>query len=193
MSIQLNPYLSFRDNTKEVMEFYQWVFGGELTISTFAEFHASDDPGEQDKIMHSMLTTDGGLVLMASDTPNRMDYTPGNNFSMSLSGHRSWANFVTRSAARVLPSQVLIPEAGGPWDLGPWPEPARFPPRRASIRRHRSHYEAAPPPSRSSRCGRDRLNRPLSALPVAHQRLRARRAGGTTASPASGGAARRPP
>jgi len=25
-------------------------------------------------------------VLMASDTPNRMDYTPGNNFSISLSG-----------------------------------------------------------------------------------------------------------
>ena len=86
MAIQLNPYLSFRDNTREVMEFYQWVFGGELTISTFAEFQASDDPAEQDKIMHSMLTTDGGLVLMASDTPNRMDYTPGNNFSISLGG-----------------------------------------------------------------------------------------------------------
>jgi PhnB protein len=36
--------------------------------------------------MHSMLTTDSGLVLMASDTPNRMDYTPGNNYSISLSG-----------------------------------------------------------------------------------------------------------
>jgi PhnB protein len=89
MGIQLNPYLSFRDNTKEVMEFYQWVFGGELTISTFAEFQASDDPAEQDKIMHSMLTTDGGLVLMASDTPNRMDYTPGSNFSISLSGEQA--------------------------------------------------------------------------------------------------------
>jgi len=26
------------------------------------------------------------MVLMASDTPNRMDYTPGNNYSLSLSG-----------------------------------------------------------------------------------------------------------
>jgi PhnB protein len=68
------------------MDFYQSVFGGELTRSTFAEFHASDDPGEQDKIMHSMLTTGGGQVLMASDTPNSMDYTPGNNYSISLSG-----------------------------------------------------------------------------------------------------------
>jgi PhnB protein len=86
MSTQLNPYLSFRDNAREAMEFYRSVFGGELTISTFAEFEASDDPAEQGKVMHSMLTTDSGLVLMASDTPNRMDYTAGSNFSMSLSG-----------------------------------------------------------------------------------------------------------
>ena len=86
MGTQLNPYLSFRSTAREAMDFYQSVFGGELTRSTFAEFHASDDPAEQDKIMHSMLTTGGGQVLMASDTPNSMDYTPGNNYSISLSG-----------------------------------------------------------------------------------------------------------
>ena len=86
MTTRLNPYLSFRDTAREAMGFYQSVFGGELTRSTFAEFHASDDPAEQDKIMHSMLVTDGGLTLMAADTPNRMEYTPGNNYSISLSG-----------------------------------------------------------------------------------------------------------
>ena len=68
------------------MDFYQSVFGGELTRSTFAEFHASEDPAEQDKIMHSMLSTDSGLVLMATDTPNSMEHTPGNAYSVSLSG-----------------------------------------------------------------------------------------------------------
>ncbi|NEN06133.1 VOC family protein [Diaminobutyricibacter tongyongensis] len=82
----LNPYLSFRDNAKQAMEFYQTVFGGELNLSTFAEFQASDDPAENDKIMHGQLTSPGGLVLMGADTPNRMDYTPGDNFSISLSG-----------------------------------------------------------------------------------------------------------
>ena len=86
MSTQLNPYLSFRDNARQAMEFYHSVFGGQLTISTFADFQASDDPAEQDKVMHSMLSTDGGLVLMASDTPDRMDYVAGSNFSISLSG-----------------------------------------------------------------------------------------------------------
>jgi PhnB protein len=89
MSVRLNPYLSFRDNAREAMQFYHSVFGGELAISTFAEFHASEDPAEQDKVMHGMLTTDTGMVLMASDTPNQMEYKPGNNFSISLSGEQA--------------------------------------------------------------------------------------------------------
>lgn len=86
MSTRLNPYLGFRDSARAAMDFYQSVFGGELTRSTFAEYHASDDPTEQDKIMHSMLATDAGLVLMAADTPNSMELTPGTNYSVSLSG-----------------------------------------------------------------------------------------------------------
>ncbi|MFP5345807.1 MAG: VOC family protein [Actinomycetes bacterium] len=86
MTTRLNPYLSFRDNARQAMEFYKSVFGGDLTTSTFGEFSASQDPAEQDKTMHAQLTTEGGLTLMASDTPNGMDYTPGNNYSVSLSG-----------------------------------------------------------------------------------------------------------
>ena len=83
---RLNPYLSFRDSTREAMEFYRTVFGGELTISTFAELSASEDPAEADKVMHSMLVADNGMVLMAADTPNSMPCEPGSNFSVSLSG-----------------------------------------------------------------------------------------------------------
>lgn len=86
MTTRLNPYLSFRDSAREAMDFYQSVFGGELTSATFAEFRASEDPGEQDKIMHSMLETPNGLVLMAADTPNSMELSSGNNYSVSLSG-----------------------------------------------------------------------------------------------------------
>lgn len=49
MQIALNPYLNFRDQTREAMEFYRSVLGGELTTSTFAEFGTSDDPAEADK------------------------------------------------------------------------------------------------------------------------------------------------
>lgn len=86
MAVRLNPYISFRGNAREAMTFYQSVFGGELTLSTFSDFRASQDPSEQDLVMHSILTTDNGLTLMASDTPDRMDYNPGDNYSVSLSG-----------------------------------------------------------------------------------------------------------
>jgi PhnB protein len=86
MTVRLNPYLSFRDNAREAMTFYQSVLGGELTVSTFAEFHASDDPAEQDKVMHSHLETADGLVLMGADTPARMEYQPQAGVSVSLSG-----------------------------------------------------------------------------------------------------------
>ncbi|HEU4715419.1 MAG TPA: VOC family protein [Candidatus Saccharimonadales bacterium] len=86
MSTQLNPYLSFKDNARQAMEFYHGIFGGKLDVSTFGEFQATDDPSENDKVMHAMLTTEKGLVFMASDTPNGMEFTPGTNFSMSLSG-----------------------------------------------------------------------------------------------------------
>ncbi len=86
MQTKLNPYLNFKDNTREAMEFYKTVFGGKLAISTFKEYHASQDPSEDDKVMHAVLEAGNGITFMASDTPNRMEYTAGTNFSMSLSG-----------------------------------------------------------------------------------------------------------
>jgi PhnB protein len=86
MTVRLNPYLSFKDDAREAMEFYQSVFGGELTLSTFGDFQASEDPAEQGKIMHGMLITDDGLTLMGADTPNSMEYKPNAGISISLSG-----------------------------------------------------------------------------------------------------------
>ncbi len=87
MQSRLHPYLSFKDNARAAMEFYKTVFGGKLAISTFKDFHASQDPSEDDQVMHSMLEADNGITFMASDTPHRMEYKAGTNFSMSLSGY----------------------------------------------------------------------------------------------------------
>src|SRR5437016_7719778 len=86
MQSKLNPYLNFRDNTRQAMEFYHTVFGGKLELTTFKEYHASQDPSEDDKIMHSVVEAENGITFMAADTPNRMEYRPGTNMSMSLTG-----------------------------------------------------------------------------------------------------------
>ena len=85
MASRLNPYISFPGTAREAMEFYEGVFSGTLTLHTFGEFGAPDS-GDADKIMHGMLETDNGFTLMGADTPPGMEYTPGSNFAVSLSG-----------------------------------------------------------------------------------------------------------
>jgi PhnB protein len=85
MASTLNPYLSFRDDARAAMEFYQAALGGELTISTFGEFGDADAP-EANLVMHSQLTTPSGFTLMGSDTPPGMQFEEGGRFSISLSG-----------------------------------------------------------------------------------------------------------
>ena len=86
MQSRLNPYLNFRDNTRQAMEFYHTVFGGTLTMSTYKDLGVSPDPSEDNKIMHSMLEAENGITFMAADTPNSMAYSQGTDMYMSLSG-----------------------------------------------------------------------------------------------------------
>jgi PhnB protein len=86
MASRLNPYISFRDNAREALEFYQQVFGGELSVMTFGDMGTPADAPESSKVMHGMLETKGGFTLMAADTPPGMEVTNGDNISVSLSG-----------------------------------------------------------------------------------------------------------
>jgi PhnB protein len=114
MQTKLNPYLSFQDNAREAMEFYRMVFGGRLELHTFEDYHASEDPSEDHKIMHSLLEAENGITFMAADTPNSMDYRPGTNMSMSLSGDNEAelkAYFEKLSAG----GMVSMPLEKAPW------------------------------------------------------------------------------
>ena len=85
MASRLNPYLNFNGNARQALEFYTSVFGGDLTLSTFADFGAQGMP-DADRIMHGQLETDAGYTIMAADVPGHMEYKPAAGFSVSLSG-----------------------------------------------------------------------------------------------------------
>ncbi|MCC6735162.1 MAG: VOC family protein [Bauldia sp.] len=114
MASRLNPYLSFRDNARAAMEFYRTVFGGELTLSTFGQGGMPHDPSEADKIMHGQLETPNGFILMGSDVPKDMPYTPGTNYAISLSGddeaalHGWWAGLTAGG-------NITLPLDKAPW------------------------------------------------------------------------------
>ncbi len=93
----LNPYISFRGDARAAMEFYQQALGGDLQVMTFGDMPGMlQDEAEQTLVMHAQLTTPGGLVLMASDTPGYMEYKTPQGVSVSLSGsdeaeiHAAW-------------------------------------------------------------------------------------------------------
>src|ERR1044072_9136957 len=84
MATRLNPYIAFAGDARQALEFYKEVFGGDLALNTYGQFGQADAP-DADKIMHGMLETPSGLTLVGAGTPTR-DHSPGNNFSVSLSG-----------------------------------------------------------------------------------------------------------
>jgi PhnB protein len=86
MQTRLNAYLNFKSNARQAMEFYKTVFGGKLQLTTFKEYHASQTPDEDNLIMHAELNVSESLLFMASDTPARMEFHPGNNMSLALTG-----------------------------------------------------------------------------------------------------------
>ena len=74
MTTYLCPYLHFRTGTREVMEFYASVLGGELQVLTFAEIGGmglGDD--ETGLVMHSALTVSDSVLLMAADVPRHIE------------------------------------------------------------------------------------------------------------------------
>jgi len=85
MTSRLNPYLNFNGDARQALEFYAGVFGGNLTLSTFADFGAAGTP-DADRIMHGQLQTAAGYTIMAADVTSEMPYQPPAGFSVSLSG-----------------------------------------------------------------------------------------------------------
>lgn len=86
MGVQLNPYLNFPGTSRAAMQTYQAAFGGSLELSTFGESGMAGEGVDPDSIMHAMLSTDDGFVLMASDVPPGPDHRLGAGSPISLSG-----------------------------------------------------------------------------------------------------------
>ena len=87
---KLSPYLHLDGTTREALEFYREVLGGEVQVMTVGEMPGAAEmemPGggkaAPDKVMHATLTT-GDWVLMASDMMDPSTFTKGDTYSVSL-------------------------------------------------------------------------------------------------------------
>jgi PhnB protein len=117
MSVKLNSYINFAGNTREVMEFYKSVFGGEVYFDTFGKHESTEmpvAPEDRDKIMHAFLKGENGVELMASDAPMGMTVDQGAQVSLTLNGDdetalRGYWEKLSEGA------EVSVPLAPSPW------------------------------------------------------------------------------
>ncbi|WP_460800002.1 VOC family protein [Microbacterium sp. GXF0217] len=89
---RLVPYVLFPGNAAEALTFYRDVFGGELSLSTYAQFSRVDGP--DDAIAHGSLS--GPVDMFAADAGPDEDAVHIVGATFSLLGSASESATLTR-------------------------------------------------------------------------------------------------
>jgi PhnB protein len=80
--IGVNPYIMFKGNCQEAIEFYKGALGAELIYSqTWGESPMSE-PGMEDKIMHASLKIGESTIMMADGAES--DVPADSNISLAI-------------------------------------------------------------------------------------------------------------
>ena len=69
MAITTTPHLNFRGDARAALEFYQSVFGGDLTAITYGDFGLPQELPDAGNIVWGQVTAANGFHVMAYDVP----------------------------------------------------------------------------------------------------------------------------
>lgn len=73
MTITATTHLNFRGTARQALEFYQSVFGGELTATAYSAFGMPESAPGADKIVFGQVENADGFRIMAYDIPGHDD------------------------------------------------------------------------------------------------------------------------
>ena len=79
MSVTTTAHINFRGDARKALEFYQSVFGGDISIATYADIHSAEDPAQADQVAFGRVTAPNGFDIMAYDVQPSKGYHPGEN------------------------------------------------------------------------------------------------------------------
>ena len=81
----ITPYLFFRENCEEAINFYKSVFKGEITyLQRFGEANMPVEEDYKEKIMHATLEFEGGRLQFSDGAPHK-EINQGDSVHLSLS------------------------------------------------------------------------------------------------------------
>jgi PhnB protein len=73
MTLTTTTHLNFRGVARQALDFYQSVFGGEVTVATYGDFGMPAGIPGADKVVFGQLAAADGIRLMAYDIPGQDD------------------------------------------------------------------------------------------------------------------------
>ncbi len=86
MSIRTVTHINFQGPARAALSFYQRVFGGQLTMVSYADA-GNAQAEDAERILWGQVTGDDGIAVMAYDVPAAQAWHPGENaFFVSLRG-----------------------------------------------------------------------------------------------------------
>jgi len=69
MTIATTTHLNFRGDARAALEFYQSVFGGDLTVATYGDFGMPAEAPGAANVVFGQVESAGGFRVMAYDIP----------------------------------------------------------------------------------------------------------------------------
>jgi len=79
MPTTTTTHLNFRGEARQALEFYRSVSGGELTIATYGDLGAAQQPSQADQVMWGQVLAPGGFHVMAYDVQPEKPFDRGEN------------------------------------------------------------------------------------------------------------------
>lgn len=79
MTTAITPHLNFQGNARQALSFYHSVFGGELSIVTYANAEKAEDASSPDDVIWGQVRNETGFRMMAYDVQTSKSWNPGEN------------------------------------------------------------------------------------------------------------------
>lgn len=114
MSIKTTTHLNFRGDARRALEFYQSVFGGELTIASYGDFGAPKDAPGAEHVVFGQVESAEGFRVMAYDIPAQAGEAGGMT-AHSGSTHRAHGATITDQPFFVSVRAESLDEVQGYW------------------------------------------------------------------------------
>lgn len=87
MTVTAVTHINLRGTARQALEFYQSVFGGQLSMVTYKDAGNVQDPSDADHIMWGQVDAKNGFRVMAYDVPVATKWHQGENaYFVSLRG-----------------------------------------------------------------------------------------------------------